>query len=312
MNLRAKRLGLTAGLLLSCTIVFAGGGDSGVNCDPIDPVEMNEEEKRENRLHYQMALRTAYRLKNFLDEKSAKVAIISRAAKPREREFKYPDGRVEEGMKYGHAGIAHKTEKGWRVTHLLFNGCTETPGSKLFRQGLAWFWSEGIHSYDIDVVIPSAGLQEKILEVVDPVAGQELWAKKIHNPVYSAIANPFATDYQNSNGWVLTVIAAAQSGAKTYAAAQAHYSNYYQPLRSKMGFFEKAVVKGGNGPANIKWGDKSREESRSGWIRFVSAESIGRYLEVTDTSVFQQEVFPGVGANRSAQATLNWLEVQSQ
>ena len=101
------------------------------------------------------------------------------------------------------------------------------------------------------------------------------------------------TQYQNSNGWVLGVIASAQVGLKTYQEVQSQFGRLgYQPSQVRVGFFRQF---GSLFTANATVEDHLRPTD--GWFDFVSAASLYRYVETTDHLLRSVEICHAAGCN---------------
>ena len=218
-------------------------------------------------------------LLDFLEGNARMAAIVSRAGSDlSEYRFRHPTRQ-----KYTHAGFAWKSSRDgwWRFKHAL-NVCGG-PTSELFEQSLVQFFDDAPHLYDFRVAVPSLALQERIVEVLEDEAASQ----RLHISSYSTIANPFRAEYQNSNGWVLAVIASAQSGGRTYREVQDHYRGAgYVPSEVRLGFFKKL---GAGFIANATTRDHPLRLV-GGWYRFVSAASLERYLAHTDEPVGRTEI----------------------
>ena len=111
------------------------------------------------------------------------------------------------GLRHSHVAFAVREADGqWRTLHLL-NQC-KSPESALFREGLGNFIGEtGTHT-DLRVGVPSPALRAALKTMLGEPGIQ---ARALHEPRYSVVAYPFSTEYQNSNQWVLEVLAAAMA-----------------------------------------------------------------------------------------------------
>lgn len=258
------------------TVAFAGGGESGINCEP---KEQTAEQKKLIEQHTQVVFERVAALKRDLESRGAKAAIISRAG-PRPNEFRL-NGRPFRNYSYGHAGIAAKIAGKWRFHHLLYDGCLNNKkgGPKLVVEKFFEFWPSDIAFYDLSIKIPSAELQDKIVEVVS----SEDRKHSVFNNKYNAVANPFNSKYQNSNGWVISIITAAQFGSQTFVQSQRDFKNNgYVPLQTKLTAKERLGITIGAKPKNVKFDDKPRNWNKRKFFDFYSAESIERYLETID------------------------------
>jgi len=62
----------------------------------------------------------------------------------------------------------------------------------------------GVYELKVGIIVPSQALQKRLLDVISSATYQQL-----HNPDYSAIANPFNNRYQNCTEFVINVIFAS-------------------------------------------------------------------------------------------------------
>ena len=110
---------------------------------------------------------------------------------------------------YSHLAFALRDSDGqWRVVHEL-NVC-KTDHSDLYREGLVNFVGESVLRADVLVVVPQMTLRDRLQKLL---ASEDDTARLLHEPRYSLVAYPFSTRYQNSNQWVLEMLAAAMMPA---------------------------------------------------------------------------------------------------
>ncbi|MEM7194623.1 MAG: DUF2145 domain-containing protein [Pseudomonadota bacterium] len=180
------------------------------------------------------------------------------------------------GIKYSHAGLVFRDHpKGkWVFTHLL-NRCA-TRHSELFDEGIIPFFSDTPHKYEAILVIPDRAIQSELQRLL-----LIRNSRNLHGIEYSALANPFSDQYQNSNQWILEMIAVAKSiylpeGSRRNALFLAKEQGYL-PDTVKVGFFKKiaasVTVK------NISFDDHDARTRRSGHYPFVSVRSLIEYLK---------------------------------
>jgi hypothetical protein len=182
MNWRADAL---AGLLFALLACGAGDALAGRACED-QPATIERTAA---------AFDTASKLANTLDASGQHLAILARRGQDLD---KY-------GLRFSHAGFAMKTQGEWVVYHEL-NLCGSAT-SKLFSQGLAEFFADDLVSNETAVVIPEPWLQDRLVQLL--TSKDELF--RMYQPAYSAVAYPFSTKYQNSNGWLLETYARAAS-----------------------------------------------------------------------------------------------------
>ncbi|WP_428960027.1 DUF2145 domain-containing protein [Xanthomonas oryzae] len=141
---------------------------------------------------FDMATSTAQALDTLPD---AKVVLLARGGQDLSRY----------GLKHSHLAFAVREADGiWRVRHLL-NRC-KSDASQLYVEGLSNFVGESAVSNDLRVGVLTPAVQQRLQAVLSDSG--EL-AHRLHETRYSMVAYPFSTDYQNSNQWVLEVLAAA-------------------------------------------------------------------------------------------------------
>lgn len=109
------------------------------------------------------------------------------------------------GLRHSHlAFLLREADGNWRAVHLL-NHC-KSPQSELFREGLSTFIGESGSHTDLRIGVPTPAVRKALIAMLTPPAIQ---ARALHEPRYSVVAYPFRDEYQNSNQWVLEVLAAA-------------------------------------------------------------------------------------------------------
>ncbi|MCL1531299.1 DUF2145 domain-containing protein [Xanthomonas nasturtii] len=125
----------------------------------------------------------------------ARVAVLARGGQDLSRY----------GLKHSHLAFAMRDDDGiWRVRHLL-NRC-KRDASQLYVEGLSNFVGESAVSHALRIGVLKPALQQRLQALLSD-AGE--LAHRLHETRYSMVAYPFSTDYQNSNQWVLEVLAAA-------------------------------------------------------------------------------------------------------
>ena len=225
-------------------------------------------------------------LLEFLERNARRAAVVSRAGADLSRNrFRNPGKQ-----KFTHTGLVWKSSRDglWRFKHVL-NVCAG-PSSEIFVQSVVQFFDDEPFYYDIHVAVPSEKLQEGIAAVLEDEAA----SRRLHNPRYSNVANPYRAEFQNSNGWVLAIVAAAQSGRTTVPELQAHYRRAgYVASRVKVGFLKKL---GAGFVSNATLRDHP-PRLFGGWYEFVSAASVHRYLADTDRLRTGREICHPAGCN---------------
>ena len=240
----------------------AGSALAGQSCEPRapKPVEIRS------------GLALAYKVQRHLDEQGARVAVIGRVGRD----------LSEYGLRYSHIGLAMRDQASgrWIVVHEL-NNCGRAD-SDLYDQGLGNFFLDDLFRFEAVVLIPSSGMQDRLAEAIARGDG-----RRLHQPSYSLIAQPYSEKYQNSNQWLLELAAAVMAGGEpSRVAAHARLiqdgfqpSVLYLPPLKRLGARLFSV--------NTQFDDHSSEEWRTSRYQVVSAESVLAWFARTDRPVGQ-------------------------
>lgn len=215
------------------------------------------------------AFRAAHRLHTRLEQQSPQVALVARVGQDLS---KY-------GLRYSHIAFVHKDVGSgmWRVKHLL-NACG-TADSALWQEGLANFFLDEPFAYDALLIVLSPVLQEKLQLALRDTQGLQ----RLHQARYNMLSHPFSTRYQNSNQWVLEVLAAAVAAPSKLAQAERKTAQdwlqrtQYQPSTVKLGTLTR--LGGRMFRANIAFDDHPNERRFAGLIDTVTVESIAQHLQ---------------------------------
>ena len=192
------------------------------------------------------ALTLAARVVEALDAEGARIALVGRIG----------SDQSARGVRYTHVGYAQREHpRGrWTVTHVL-NLCGAGT-SEMFDEGLGNFFLDEMYAFETRIVIPRPALQERLLAVLNGPLKRGL-----HEPEYSIIANPFASRYQNSNGWAAEVLAAALAAPGEIAnrpqAQQWLRQNGFVPSAIRITPGERAGARLFS--ANVRFGDHPDE-----------------------------------------------------
>lgn len=209
---------------------------------------------------FELALST----RKALDDSGAQVAILARSGQD----------LSSYGLSWSHAGIIWRDHPAgrWTTVHLL-NDCG-TARSGLFNEGLANFFSDNPLRWEALILIPDAEMQTRLVKAL----ASDL-PLRLHEPAYNMVAYPFATRYQNSNQWLIEVIAASYStepGASRRQAQQWLQANGYHPSQLTIpamtrlgGRMFRANVAFDDHPSGQRWADR---------IDTVTVESVESFL----------------------------------
>lgn len=250
--------------LTLCWLLVAAPAHAGRSCqEAATPPEALEK-----------ALNLAGQVQILLDGQQAQAAVLARVGSD---VSKY-------GLRYTHAALAYRKSltEPWTVYHKL-NHCGKEDAA-LFRQGLGNFWLDEPLELRALVAIPSPALQKRLVAAVEADAG-----KALHENRYSLIAHPYSDSHQNSNGWLLELLAVAEGApAARHSAQDWLRSHGYQSKRIRIAPHERlgaSLFK-----ANVSFLDHPLKNRLRGRYEIVSAESVVDYLATRQALLLQTEV----------------------
>jgi len=206
-----------------------------------------------------------------LAAKGARVAIVARMGRP--------PSELPEGIHYTHAGFAvysqistadGRTVPGYAMYNLYQND--EKPDRSRLVQDFPVDFFAGAQVLEAGVLIPSPELQKRLLERIGTPAYQAL-----HEPRYSAIANPYTLERENCTEFVLDVIVSA-----IYQTNDIHFIK-----RAEKAYFEAQPVN--VSPLKLMLGSMFSAEittsDHPGAPVTATFETIARYLQKYDEHV---------------------------
>jgi len=206
-------------------------------------------------------LALALKTHNRLEQSEAKVVLIGRVG----------SDLSEHGLRYSHAGYAWRDdpESRWLVTHLL-NRCGSAD-SALLNEGLGNFFLDDPFAYEAVVIVPSPAWQQKLTAMLASQLPADL-----HTRNYNMIAHPYSTRYQNSNQWLLELIAASMA-AKGAVVSHADAHRWlreagYTPSQVKISPLQRLGARLFS--ANVRFDDHDVRETENGRYQIVSVESV--------------------------------------
>jgi hypothetical protein len=178
------------------------------------------------------------------------------------------------GLEYSHVAFVVRTAQGWSVVHEL-NDCG-TANSALYDQGLIEFFSDSPAKYQAGVWRLTPTTQGRLKRAL---AGKT--ASRLHEPSYSMVSYPFSTQFQNSNQWVLEVLAyalapedevATRQDAQEWLKAQGYVPTQLEiDAPTRLGArLAKANVSFADHPPELRW---------SGHIRTTSVKALVEFLK---------------------------------
>lgn len=250
---------------LFCSLILLGGAAlAGTPCSDNAPKPASIQQA------FGAALKTHQRLETLQPE----VALLARVGQDLS---KY-------GLRYSHIAIVQKDGASgqWRTTHLL-NACNSNQ-SALWHEGLANFFLDDLFAYEALLIVPSPALQHRLASVI----ADERAILAMHQPLYNMLAYPFSVKYQNSNQWVLELIAEAlaqQAGITPAISTRKQAQQWlqltnYQPSTLKLGAFTRLGARMFR--ANVAFDDHPDERRFADLIDTITVESMAAYLQRMD------------------------------
>ncbi len=195
----------------------------------------------------------------------------------------------EYGLRYTHIGFVWRDHpKGrWGLVHLL-NTCGRDIGH-IYDQGLLNFLLDDPFALDILILELDSRLQEAIVARIE--AG---YARRFYHRAYSTVANPFSTKYQNSNQWLLEILAAAQGDLVGMSITQRHEAQaLYQRLGYRGTMIHLSPLKqmlATMTRSNVFFDDHPAAARHRGQFETNTVKAIWRYVERNDLVTRQTEL----------------------
>jgi hypothetical protein len=214
---------------------------------------------------FQLAIQT----RETLDASGAQVALIGRVGQDLSRY----------GLRYSHMAFVWRDhpQGRWITVHEL-NQCG-TAASTLYNEGLANFFFDDMFAWDALVVIPSPELQMRMAEKLN----DHTTLLKLHEPRYNMVAYPFSTRYQNSNQWVLEVLAQAMSDSQqTDREAMQSWLKQAEYKPAMLRILALQRLAGRTLRTNVAFDDHPGGDRMLGKIEVVSVESVASFLKLRD------------------------------
>jgi hypothetical protein len=215
------------------------------------------------------ALLLAKQAHDALEESGAEVALIARVGQDLS---KY-------GLRYSHLGfvLRDRARGVWSVYHEL-NHCG-TAESGLYREGLGNFFLDDMFAYETLVLVPGGDARRRLAEVL----ASDL-PERLHGLPYNMVAYAFSTRYQNSNQWVLEVLAGAlatEPRPQTREQAQAWLKSAgFRPITVEIDALTRLGARMFR--ANVAFDDHPFDRRMAGQIDTVTVESVIRFVEERD------------------------------
>lgn len=182
------------------------------------------------------------------------------------------------GLRYSHLGFAVRDlRRGeWGVVHLL-NG-NDGQRSGIYEEGMVNFYSDNPYRMEAIVLALPHDLQQRLARVL------KKHGRRMHCPRYSLTSYPWSLSTQNSNQWILEVLALAASENEEACRQEVHVwlqSNGYTPAELHIGLPTQWAA-----PLLrdcIRFDDQPDETRRQGAVSVVTVESVLSWLQGPDS-----------------------------
>lgn len=210
------------------------------------------------------------RVQQDLASRGANVAIISRVGRD--------PSVLPQGIDYTHVAFwvysritqaDGSTGMGYRVYN-LYQTAGDLTKSSLVQDTPADFFA-GAHSLDAGVIIPDPRLQRKLLDVI----ASPTYAR-LHNPVYSVLANPTTGQFQNCTEHTLNILFAALYDTSDQAQIQANIAAYFEPQLVQIGGLKRLLAPAAS--QALTTADHGAE------VKTATFGSIARFMQNNDLS----------------------------
>ena len=171
------------------------------------------------------------------------------------------------------------------MVHALNHCATAT--SAVFDEGLGNFFLDDPFAYEVLVVIPSRDTQEKLMRLLSSTLPDQL-----HQAAYNMLAHPWSTRYQNSNQWLLELLAAAFAPAGlAHTRAQVQqwlHQQGYTPSEVQVSALQRLGARLFS--ANVQFDDHPFSDRITGHYQIVTVESVVLFLNRLDPHTTQQVI----------------------
>lgn len=220
----------------------------------------------------------AKQVEKYAAQQGARAFIIARLGQPQEK--------LPKGIEFTHTAIAvyseitlnnGETAKGYAI-HNLYQSVDDSAKSSLVTDyPVDFFW--GVSELKAGIIIPSAELQQRIIEVI--ASGQN---QQLHNPRYSLIANPYNNRYQNCTEHTLNIVNAAIYQTTDMSRLKANTKAYFTPQPIHFSRLKLSLGSMFNSGITVK--------DHQGKIKTTSFTTIANYLDDYDL-MQEKHIFEG-------------------
>lgn len=226
----------------------------------------------------EQVIKFAKKIEKTLAAKGARVAILARMGRPK--------SELPEGMHFTHVAFAVYSEittsdgrkvPGYAIYNLYQKN--DRPDTSGLVQDFPVDFFAGVAELEAGVIIPSAELQKRLLEVIASPTYSAL-----HDPRYSVIASPYTLGKQNCTEFVLDVINAAIYQTSDLNKLKANTKAYFVAQTVNVNPFK--LILGSMFSAEVSTSDQT------GAPVTATFEKIGEYLQKYDVGSEMVTVLP--------------------
>ncbi|MCP2670308.1 DUF2145 domain-containing protein [Maricaulaceae bacterium EIL42A08] len=193
-------------------------------------------------------------IEQYLGDRGARVAIVFRNGRDRDR--------LPDGIRYTHGSFwvyqplqsidGTEAFEGYAVYNLYAGNETGegNPRASYLMQDFPVDFTLPMYTMDAAVIIPTPEVQRRILEVMSSERYED-----IHHASYSLLSNPHDPEFQNSNEFLLDVLAAGLWQTTDREQLKVNLAAYFEPTRVRLNVFERLF-----GPVfdrRVQFGDQS-------------------------------------------------------
>jgi hypothetical protein len=218
------------------------------------------------------------------------------------------------GLDFSHLGFAVRSGTAWRVVHAL-NTCAGAV-STLSDDSLVDFFSDQPYQYKASLVRLGPNLQGRLLKIL---AGKA--PKRLHEPKYSLAAYPFSTQYQNSSGWALEILALALAPTTEDLATRAEAQEWlktagYTPTQLPVGVLtrlgarlSRTNVNFDDHPPALRWTNQIQTSTPASVVAFLAGRATACVLNACKPLVL---TLPPQEAPLAPRETVKTLSIRPQ
>ncbi len=180
------------------------------------------------------------------------------------------------GLTYSHLGFAVRgLRRGdWAVVHLL--NAEDGTRSGIYQEGMVNFYSDQPYRFEAALLTLPVDVQTHLREVLTT------HSKSLHNANYSLTAYPWALEVQNSNQWVLEVLATALMGDTVEEPSREKAQEWLRAQGYVGSELKIGLPTQWSGPLlrdSIRFTDQPAEPRRAGIVQTVTVDSVVHWLQ---------------------------------